>query len=60
MQTQRQVAGLRHLAHDGEAGGGAVDRFDRQSVLGEQQGVSADTATEIERRADAAGLQLRQ
>jgi hypothetical protein len=45
---------LRHVAHDPEAGGAAVDRFDRQSVLGEQQGVSADTAAEIERRADAA------
>jgi hypothetical protein len=45
---------LRGLARNLEAGGTAVDRFDRQPVLCQKQRMPADAATEIERRAGAA------
>jgi hypothetical protein len=42
---------LRRFARHGQAGGTAVNRLDRQPVLGEKQRMPADTAAEIERRA---------
>ena len=39
-------------------GGAAVDRLDRQPMLGEKQRVTPDTAAEIERCTNPAPLQL--
>jgi hypothetical protein len=43
-----------------DAGGAAVDRFNRETVFGQEQRVSADPATEIECLPRTAGLQFGQ
>src|SRR5207237_5841213 len=58
-QAQSEAARGRLAASEVEAGGGTVDRLDGKAVLGEEQCVPADTATEVEHMLRAARLQHR-
>jgi hypothetical protein len=52
--AEQHAAPLCGLAKERKTGSAAVDRLDRQPVLGEEQRVSADAATEIAVRAPLA------
>jgi hypothetical protein len=58
-QAQTEAARGRLAASEVEAGGGTVDRLDGKAVLGEEQRVPADAATEVEHMLRAARLQHR-
>jgi hypothetical protein len=58
-QAQSEAARGCLAASEVEAGGGPVDRLDRKAVLGEEQRVPADAATEIEHMLRAARHQHR-
>ena len=58
-QAQSEAARGRFVASEVEAGGGTIDRLDGKAVLGEEQRVPADAATEVEHMLRAARLQGR-
>ena len=58
-QAQSEAARGRFAASEVEAGGGTIDRLDGKAVLGEEQRVPADAATEVEHMLRAARLQHR-
>ena len=60
MQAHRQAARRGRLAHHREAGQAAVNRLDIEAVLGEQQRMPADAASEIEHPPGGARVQFRQ
>ena len=57
-QAEQPAAPLCGPAKERKTGSAAIDRLDRQPVLGEEQRLSADAAAEIERGAGAARLLL--
>src|SRR6516162_6002313 len=60
VQAHRQAARRGCLAYHREPDQAAVDRLDIEAVLGEQQRMPADTATEIEHPPGTARVQFRQ
>ena len=58
-QAQSKAARGRLAASEVEAGRGTVDRLDGKAVLGEEQCVPADTATEVQHMLRAPRLQHR-